>query len=146
MSDWREVRARLVKLGENNTVYLEAADAKRMEGRRRNLVDAVAKWQTPRATDGSNGGPGQSRHGKPDGLVAQVFATPTAHPRTHSPRKVDHGAQLANQAGGALNPTWVEWLMGFPLGWTACADWAMRKSRPKRRSRGSCSADPENKR
>jgi hypothetical protein len=21
--------------------------------------------------------------------------------------------------GGALNPTWVEWLMGFPLGWTA---------------------------
>ena len=19
---------------------------------------------------------------------------------------------------GALNPTWVEWLMGFPLGWT----------------------------
>jgi DNA (cytosine-5)-methyltransferase 1 len=21
-------------------------------------------------------------------------------------------------AGGALNPTWVEWLMGFPDGWT----------------------------
>jgi hypothetical protein len=20
--------------------------------------------------------------------------------------------------GGKLNPTWVEWLMGFPLGWT----------------------------
>ena len=20
--------------------------------------------------------------------------------------------------GGSLNPTWVEWLMGFPLGWT----------------------------
>jgi DNA (cytosine-5)-methyltransferase 1 len=20
--------------------------------------------------------------------------------------------------GGQLNPTWVEWLMGFPLGWT----------------------------
>jgi hypothetical protein len=24
--------------------------------------------------------------------------------------------------GGALNPTWVEWLMGFPLGWTDCED------------------------
>lgn len=22
-------------------------------------------------------------------------------------------------SGGRLNPTWVEWLMGFPLGWTA---------------------------
>jgi hypothetical protein len=21
-------------------------------------------------------------------------------------------------AGGKLNPTWVEWLMGWPLGWT----------------------------
>ena len=25
---------------------------------------------------------------------------------------------LAAQVGGALNPTWVEWLQGFPLGWT----------------------------
>lgn len=24
------------------------------------------------------------------------------------------------ETGGQLNPTWVEWLMGFPLGWTAC--------------------------
>jgi hypothetical protein len=23
-----------------------------------------------------------------------------------------------NQIGGSLNPTWVEWLMGWPLGWT----------------------------
>jgi len=25
-----------------------------------------------------------------------------------------------NPTGGALNPTWVEWLMGFPAGWTDC--------------------------
>jgi len=24
--------------------------------------------------------------------------------------------------GGALNPTWVEWLMGFPTGWTDLED------------------------
>ena len=28
------------------------------------------------------------------------------------------GEQLPNAVGGALNPTWVEWLMGFPEGWT----------------------------
>lgn len=26
---------------------------------------------------------------------------------------------LRREAGGPLNPTWVEWLMGFPIGWTA---------------------------
>jgi len=25
---------------------------------------------------------------------------------------------LSEQVGGSLNPTWVEWLQGFPLGWT----------------------------
>ena len=25
---------------------------------------------------------------------------------------------IAGQTGGQLNPTWVEWLMGYPLGWT----------------------------
>ena len=28
------------------------------------------------------------------------------------------GDGLATVVGGALNPTWVEWLMGWPLGWT----------------------------
>ena len=27
---------------------------------------------------------------------------------------------LNDQIGGQLNPTWVEWLMGFPIGWTDC--------------------------
>ncbi len=30
------------------------------------------------------------------------------------------GDQLPNTVGGPLNPTWVEWLMGFPPGWTDC--------------------------
>jgi hypothetical protein len=35
-------------------------------------------------------------------------------------RRIEMGKsiELSMQAGGALNPTWVEWLMGFPLGWT----------------------------
>jgi hypothetical protein len=39
------------------------------------------------------------------------------------------GIPLPEAVGGSLNPTWVEWLMGYPLGWTACAGWATRSSR-----------------
>jgi hypothetical protein len=28
-------------------------------------------------------------------------------------------------AGGRLNPTWVEWLMGWPIGWTDLEPLAM---------------------
>tara|TARA_R100000808_G_scaffold19628_2_gene42543 strand:+ start:2250 stop:2990 length:741 start_codon:yes stop_codon:yes gene_type:complete len=31
------------------------------------------------------------------------------------------GEQLPDAVGGPLNPQWVEWLMGFPDGWTDCA-------------------------
>ena len=41
---------------------------------------------------------------------------------------------LAAQVGGQLNPTWVEWLMGFPLGWTALEPSATPSSRNSRKS------------
>jgi len=31
--------------------------------------------------------------------------------------EADHSA-----IGGKVNPAWVEWLMGFPPGWTDCED------------------------
>lgn len=37
-------------------------------------------------------------------------------------------------AGGTLNPDWVEWLMGWPPGWTACERLATAKFRSWRRS------------
>ena len=40
------------------------------------------------------------------------------------------------QHGGPLNPTWVEWLMGWPLGWTVCGASATVRSRNARRKHG----------
>lgn len=49
--------------------------------------------------------PSDPRTGECDtGLFADVWATTTAHERTHSPRQVDHGQQLANQVESA-SPT-----------------------------------------
>ena len=36
--------------------------------------------------------------------------------------KGDKTPTLPDQIGGQLNPMWVEWLMGFPLGWTDLED------------------------
>jgi hypothetical protein len=35
---------------------------------------------------------------------------------------LDEKRQMSAGNGGKLNPTWVEWLMGFPLGWTDLED------------------------
>jgi hypothetical protein len=53
--------------------------------------------------------------------LREKFPTPTAHnsKETNSPSEaLRNEPTLAHRAGGKLNPTWVEWLMGWPLGWT----------------------------
>ena len=48
----------------------------------------------------------------------RMWATPRCGgSQGSSPVGLAHG-DLAAQVGGQLNPTWVEWLMGFPIGWT----------------------------
>ena len=37
-----------------------------------------------------------------------------------SPQARDLGPIPTDQIGGQLNPMWVEWLMGWPIGWTDC--------------------------
>ena len=40
-----------------------------------------------------------------------------------SPSELERNSEtLAMVAGGSLNPTWVEWLMGYPKGWTDLKD------------------------
>lgn len=52
----------------------------------------------------------------------QMLATPCARDyRTGQRKRYENKARANNlndQIGGQLNPMWVEWLMGFPPGWT----------------------------
>lgn len=50
--------------------------------------------------------------------------------------RLDHAIMAQN--GGQLNPTWVEWLMGWPLGWTDLRLLEMVRFRQWLRSHGGC--------
>jgi hypothetical protein len=75
----------------------------------------------------------------------QMFPTPAARDwkdNGKSPAELNRNSvTLATHAGGQLNPTWVEWLMGFPIEFTALKDWATRKSRSKLQSRSNSLED-----
>ena len=59
-----------------------------------------------------------------EAIFASIWPTPTSmdYKDGTAPRFRNGELQtdtLGRAIGGHVNPTWVEWLMGFPLGWTA---------------------------
>ena len=60
-------------------------------------------------------------------VAKEAFPTPNARDwRSGKGRQENgHAPQLPEAIGGQLNPTWVEWLMGWPLGWTDLKPLAM---------------------
>ena len=97
---------------------------------RPSLLGQVMRWPTPLATDGSHGGPNQRDSKGGLKLPSAVFRcpTPSANDWKCSSKAGQRRGQLTAPAmgvippGGKLNPTWVEWLMGFPPGWTDLGD------------------------
>jgi hypothetical protein len=96
-------------------------------------AEFVKKWPTPCATDYKGSGKTGELRDRLDYAVergatkSKDYTWPT--PRTrgmcggtgHKQMLIqklgeEQGTQMFN--GGTLNPTWVEWLMGWPLGWT----------------------------
>ena len=99
---------------------------------------------TPTVTSGAQVAwdktPGQTGGTTLAGYV-KYWPTPTSHDAKDTGTAPSEGERntpnLAYQAGGKLNPTWVEWLMAWPLGFTDSKHWATVKSRSKRQSRGN---------
>ena len=105
------------------------------------LAPSMQKWPahrnlvpTPRASDGERGGRGELLHyvktGTPRG---PLLATPTSRDwrsgKASAATMAKNSRPLSEQIGGSLNPTWVEWLMGFPTEYTALEPSATPSSR-----------------
>jgi hypothetical protein len=134
-------------------------------GRLTTETDGLHFVPTPTTRDYKDGRKHRVRDGKIQmdtvGRFVQLFPTPRAaqgksrnhkvYARVGKYEKLGHCnletkiAILDNSAiGGLLNPMWVEWLMGFPIGFTASKDWVTPKSRSKPQpptdSLGECDA------
>ena len=89
-------------------------------------------WTTPSATDASRGG---CITEKMTGTsLAQQVNTPSRHPA--------FALQMA-ELTGPLNPEWVEWVMGWPIGWTELKPLAMDRFREWQRQHSPCSKQIE---
>lgn len=97
---------------------------------------------TPRASDADRGGRGdllQAVRGNRNSHFSSMIPTPTAVTATGGSAMCKWGGSGARkrlnemfttqEVNGALNPPWVEWLMGWPIGWTDCAPLATDKFR-----------------
>lgn len=102
------------------------------------LEHAARYWPTPTVSGNHNRKGASANSGDGLSTAVKTWPTPTVNDSkncTLPPSQVKHdnipGALLRDgeKAGGALNPTWVEWLMGWPIGWTDLKPLATDKCR-----------------
>lgn len=110
------------------------------------LAQAVKRWPTPHgfSQDGRSNGPSGNELGR--AVNRAMVPTPKlpsvggqmarATPGGGIRKLEDWVSADQGQNTGSLNPTWVEWLMGYPAEWTALKDSATPSSRRSRKSSG----------
>jgi hypothetical protein len=91
------------------------------------MVARSGWWPTPQARDWK-GPSGRSLKGTECDLpmAVQMWPTPTTvdtfTPKSRKNPTLGDAARKSEGNSGKLNPMWVEWLMGFPVGWTDLED------------------------
>jgi hypothetical protein len=106
---------------------------------RRISASGGGSWPTPTA----NAWTGAGHQGRQGGLNLQTAVarvpTPAARDWRSGKGRKDNGhtPQLPEVVGGQLNPTWVEWLMAWPIGWTDCEPLATDRCRWPQRPLGA---------
>lgn len=94
------------------------------------LSAQVKLWPTPTASLGTKGGRVTPQKGREGGTLIEAISnrrwpTPICNDAIKrgdlrkTPQYLAGSAQVADGKVGQLNPTWVEWLMNWPMGWTS---------------------------
>jgi hypothetical protein len=104
-------------IGKNDTFYTTSTGIPRKVNQKGTdgsvgLARLVQMWPTPKCSD--------SRH-----AISRHITDPEGFWKSNLGEVV---MSTENPANGRLNPQWVEWLMGWPLGWTDLKPLEMDKS------------------
>ena len=86
-------------------------------------------WPTPTVNGNYNRKGLSKSSGNGLATAVKMFPTPNTVDAKGGTRKGKGQVQLCHLVGGQLNPAWVEWLMGWPVGWTEFGVSAMDKFR-----------------
>jgi len=114
-----------------------------MSGRTITATDGFAFVATP-TTKANQLMPSMMKHPGCVNLAKLMLPTPTAHNAKEGGYPAEgtrNTPSLAWVIGGKINPQFTEWMMGFPLDFTALKQSETRKSRSKRQSRTDYSKD-----
>jgi hypothetical protein len=124
-----------------------------------NPAEYVRMWPTPQSTDATAGEimtgdewvnpSGNPRRKSKSGIqgsaglarAVKMLPTPTVQDAANNagPSQMKRNTlPLSAVAGGQLNPMWVEWLMGWPIGMTDLEPLAMDKFRLWLQQHGAC--------
>jgi hypothetical protein len=82
------------------------------------LIGQAMAWTTPRASDGAKGGPNQSFGAGGVPLVTQACSHFSRQDLQTAPDGPPSSRAARNSHRPSLNPSFVEWLMGWPVNWT----------------------------
>jgi len=95
-------------------------------------------WPTPTRDSATERSTRYAQGGMPLTMAVKMWPTPTSSEHKYRLQGDSQQSKCLNAlAGGSLNPTWVEWLMGWPLGWTALDASATDRYQQWRRSHGA---------
>ena len=101
--------------------------------------EPIRMWPTPTIDSATERTKKYSQGGTPLPMAAKMWPTARASDHKGAPKNRHMGSETyrrhlseaarTSETDGQLNPTWVEWLMCFPIDHTELKHWATRSSR-----------------